>query len=204
MKNRILAITLVIMLLCGIISVAASERVEVVKPKVMTVEQFIDIVGKYKDQKITEELLCEDGVTIIVRSNNPDVAKLCITTMQDKSVRYEYFDARNEIMYTLNSFKSLEGVRNARALVKSKSVEIMNIREMREKNTTVESISDKDSARINEVLAVETDVRKAQDILKAEGIDVIITREPNGATIIVPNSKANSTKASGTNVNGTG
>ena len=188
MKKKIIVITSLVVLFCSLLSAFLFGQAESFRLIPMTTEQLLDIVEDYKDREITDEIAFNGDWGMVVRSDDPDFGQLSITTLSDGSVRYEFYDARKEIMYTLNSVKSLKNEADKQALLKSEAVEMVDIREVR-KNTTFTSNSIFEYIGYYAKVLSEAGAKKMQDIYQLMGNDVIILSDSKGFRTIKPNGK---------------
>ena len=198
MKRTILSV-LMILVLVIVTSMPVVTASTVMTPQ-LSLNEVLAKVDAYSNQKIIDTCDFEDGSTIITRTNNGKVGSLYITTNPDGSVKYDYYDAVHNIMYTVEAQRDLSKSTNKRSLLKSNRVIVCNLSTDPRFQTEIVIITDAEDALIGEAVeaveAVGGDSAMLRQELDARGLtDIVFTMDADSGAYFFERAEGLSSRA---------
>ncbi len=84
----------------------------------MTKAELANHIFEYKDQKLVDQAVFDDGTKILETSDHVEIGSLYTSYLPDGSVMYEYYDAKQRKIFSSTAKKECEA-RSAKDIEKS-------------------------------------------------------------------------------------
>ena len=132
-KSRWIALITLALVVLGVSILYIRSR-----PLPMDISRMIELVQRYEQYPVIEEVVLDDQTRIESKSSDPEREMFHVAYTPDGKISYQYYDAVADMFYSISAYEPL-GAANAAAVIESKPV-ATDVGELRCQSTETSSV----------------------------------------------------------------